>query len=308
VLLVCLWFAELGIGSWSHSLSLLADAGHLFSDVGALAITLAASWFARRPATGRATFGHWRVEWLAALANGFSLLAIAALIAWEALERFHFPEPVLSLPLLLGAGLGLLVNGLNLKLLHKHSVNDLNLQGAFLHVLADVASSVGLLVAALVIYSLHWLWIDAVAGLMIACLTGLSALPLIWNSLEVLLNYAPRSTDPGTVRKCLESFAGVHQVQTLSIWLIASDRIGLCAQLAIDPLTAAERDRLLAALQAELSQTFGIQEATLQFNNRYAVSLEGFQMLDSRLSAHVSAATTLGDLVTAEGSMHHSSQ
>ncbi|XGV97823.1 MAG: cation diffusion facilitator family transporter [Leptolyngbya sp. BL-A-14] len=301
-LLLCLWGAELSIGSWSHSLSLLADAGHLFSDVGALVITLAANWFARRPATGRATFGHWRIELLAALVNGLSLMAIAALIAWEAVERFHFPEPVLSLPLLLGAGLGLLVNGLNLKLLHRHSPNNLNLQGAFLHVVADVASSIGLLVAALVIYCLHWLWIDAVASLMIACLIGLSALPLLWNSLEVLLNYAPRSIDPAVVRTSLESFAGVYQVQTLHIWSITSNRVGLCAQLAINPLTGAERDRLLAALQAELSQTFGIQESTLQLTNRYAVGLETFQPLSSNLSAQMNTTTTtLSSLASAAG-------
>jgi cobalt-zinc-cadmium efflux system protein len=300
-LLILLWFAELGIGSWSHSLSLLADAGHLFADVGALLLTLAASWFARRPAAGRATFGHWRVELLAALANGFGLLAIAALIAWEAVERFHFPEPVLSLPLLLGAGLGLLVNGLNLKLLHKHSAHDLNLQGAFLHVVADVASSVGILVAAVVIYGLHWLWIDAVASLMIACLTGLSALPLLWNSLEVLLNYAPRSTDPALVREFLASVPGVCQVQKLHIWSIASNRVGLCAQLAINPLTAAERDRLQLQLHAELSQIFGIQDATVQLTNRYAIGLEALQpLLTHRLQAPISATTTLSALVKSD--------
>ena len=306
-LLILLWFAELGIGSWSHSLSLLADAGHLFSDVGALILTLVASWFARRPAAGRATFGHWRVELLAALANGFGLLAIAALIAWEAVERFHFPEPVLSLPLLLGAGLGLLVNGLNLKLLHKHSANDLNLQGAFLHVVADIASSVGILVAALVIYMLHWLWIDAIASLMIACLTGLSALPLIWNSLEVLLNYAPRSTDPAAVSELLESFPGVCQVQKLHIWSIASNQVGLCAQLAINPLTAAERDRLQGQLQVELSQVFGIQEATLQLTNRYAIGLKTLQPLGSSLLAQTDAisSTTLSGLVSADGLKQH---
>ncbi|PSB34668.1 cation diffusion facilitator family transporter [Stenomitos frigidus] len=292
-LLILLWIAELSIGSWSHSLSLLADAGHLFADVGALLLTLAASWFARRPAAGRATFGHWRVELLAALANGFGLLAIAALIAWEAVERFHFPEPVLSLPLLLGAGLGLLVNGLNLKLLHKHSAHDLNLQGAFLHVVADVASSVGILVAALVIYGLHWLWIDAVASLMIACLTGLSALPLIWNSLEVLLNYAPRSVDPALVREFLESSPGVCQVQKLHIWSIASNRAGLCAQLAIKPLTAAERDRLQSQLQAELSHAFGIQDSTLQLTNRFAIGAETLHpLLEGSLRAQISTTTT----------------
>lgn len=304
-LVLGLWSAEMAIGFWSHSLSLLADAGHLFSDVGALGLTLAASWLARRPAAGRATFGHWRVESFAALVNGLSLVAIATLIAWEAVVRFKFPEPVLSLPLLLGAGLGLVVNGLNLKLLHKHSADDINIKGAFLHVVADVASSVGILLAALIIYSFHWLWVDAVTSLLIACLTSISAIPLIWNSVGMLLNYAPKSVDPEAVRTCLAAAPGVCAVEKLYIWSIASNQVALCAHLTINPLIASERDRLLATLQTELSQVFGIEEATLQLTNRYAVGLASLQSLGNSLSGQVSAtaAAELSGLVSAAGGL-----
>lgn len=286
-LVLGLWFAELAIGVWSHSLSLLADAGHLFSDVGSLGLTLVASWLARRPAAGRATFGHWRIESLAALVNGLSLVAIATLIAWEAVLRFQFPEPVLTLPLLVGAGLGLLVNGLNLKLLHQHSADDINVKGAFLHVVADVASSVGILLAALMIYSFHWLWVDAATSLLIACLTGLSAMPLIWNSIGMLLNYAPKAVDLAAVKTFLAAAPGVYAIEKLHIWSIASNQVALCARLTINPLSGAERDRLLAQLQTELRQTFGIHESTLQFTNRYVMGLEALQpMFGRRLLAY----------------------
>lgn len=300
-LVLGLWLAELAIGLWSHSLSLLADAGHLFSDVGALGLTLAAGWLARRPAAGRATFGHWRIESLAALINGLSLVAIATLIAWEAVLRFKVPEPVLSLPLLLGAGLGLLVNGLNLKLLHKHSADNINVKGAFLHVVADVASSVGILLAALIIYGFHWLWVDAATSLLIACLTGLSALPLIWNSIGMLLNYAPKAVDPAAVSTFLAAVPGVCAVEKLHIWSIASNQVALCAHLTINPLSGVERDRLLAHLQAELSQTFGIHESTLQFTNRYLIGLEALQPLFGRglLAANEPSDSVVSVLPTA---------
>ncbi|MBD2019744.1 cation transporter, partial [Leptolyngbya sp. FACHB-36] len=261
-LLISLWFAELGMGLWSHSLSLFADAGHLLSDVGALGLTLVASWLARRPAEGRATFGHGRTEVLAALANGVGLLAIASFIAWEAVDRFQAPEPVLSLPLLLGALLGLSVNGLNITLLHKHSQDDLNFQGAFLHVLADTASSVGILVAAIVIYALHWSWVDPAISLLIACLAALSSIPLLRSSLEILMNYAPRSLDPAEVEATLQGFPGVRRVDKLHVWTIAPRQVVLSAHLVVDLPTVQERDRLLRQLELELSQTFGIQETT----------------------------------------------
>jgi len=266
-LLSAFFVAELGTGLWSHSLSLLADAGHLISDVAALGLTLLASWLAERPAAGRATFGYRRVEILAALVNGLMLLAIAFFIAWEAVARFQAPEPVLGLPMLIGAAIGLVVNCLNITLLHQHSHDDLNLRGAFLHVVADAASSVGVILAALAVYALNWLWIDAAASLLVAGLTGLSAIPLIWESLEILLEYAPRSIDPAEVTASLKSFTGVYRIEALHIWTVTSGQVMLCAQLTVESLNAKERDRLLQQLKTHLNEEFGISESILQLTS-----------------------------------------
>jgi len=265
-LLVGFFAAELGTGLWSHSLSLLADAEHLLSDIAALGLTLLARWLAMRPATGQATFGYRRVEILAALLNGLSLLAIAALITWEAMARFQAPEPVLGLPMLITAAMGLIVNTLNITLLHQHSHDDLNFRGAFLHVVADAVSSVGVILAALAIYFFNWLWIDAAASLLVAGLTGLSAIPLVQESLEILMEYAPRSIDPDLVAASLKSFSAVDRVEKLHIWTITSGQVMLCAELIVS-LNAEERERLSQQLQAHLNQEFGIGESILQLTS-----------------------------------------
>jgi cobalt-zinc-cadmium efflux system protein len=263
-LLSSLFVAQLLVGLFSHSLSLLADAGHLFSDVIVLLISLVAAKLAQRPPAGKATFGHRRVEVLAALVNGLGLLAIAVLIAKEAVERFQSPEPVLGLPMLIVAGVGLAVNGINLALLHNHSHDDLNIRGAFLHVVADTAGSLGIILAALLVYCFNWTWVDAVVSLLISCTIGLSTLPLVRESLDVLMEYAPRSVDPAKVEAALKSFQGVCQVEKLHIWTVGSGQVALCAHLTVDAIGGGERDRLAKQLQTHLEQEFGISESTLQ--------------------------------------------
>lgn len=275
-LLTGFFVAEWSVGLWSHALSLQADAGHILSDVAALGISLLASWLAQKPAAGIATFGHRRVEILAALVNGCSLLAIAALICWEAIHRFQSPEEVLGLPMLAIAAVGLVVNLLNINLLHQHSHHDLNLRGAFLHVVADTASSVGVIIAALAVHFLNWFWADAAVSLLVASLTGLSALPLVGESLKILLEYAPSSIEPSKVEAALKSFPGVLDVEKLHIWTINSGMVMLCADLTVESSTAEQRDRLLRQLQAYLHQEFGILEAILQLtspNSKAAIPL-----------------------------------
>lgn len=256
--------AELATGLWSHSLSLLADAGHLVSDIAALCLSLLASWLAQRPAAGQATFAYRRIEILAALVNGLSLIALSTFIAWQAVARFQAPEPVLGLPMLVGAGIGLIVNSLNIMLLHQHSHDDLNLRGAFLHVVADAISSVGVILAACAVYFLNWLWMDAIASLLVAGLTGLSAMPLIRESLEILMEYAPRSIKPAEVAATLKSFTGVARIEKLHIWTITSGQVMLCAHLIVETLNTQEREQLLRQIQADLNQEFGIGESILQ--------------------------------------------
>lgn len=208
--------------------------------------------------------GHQRVEILVALVNGLGLIAIAAWIAWEAVGRFQTPEPVLSLPMLVVAALVLGVNSLNIRLLHFDSQYDLNLRGVLLHVAADAASSLGVILAALVIYWRNWLWADAAASLLAACFLSLSALPLVWDSLRVLMEYAPRTTNVAKVEALLSSNVCVRQVEKLHLWMITSGQVALCAHLAAESLSAQERAQLLKELQAHLNDKFGIRESTLQ--------------------------------------------
>jgi cobalt-zinc-cadmium efflux system protein len=264
-LLVGFVMAEVTVSFWSGSLSLLADAEHMLADVVALSLTLVATWLAQKPAIGRATFGHRRVEIMAAFLNGVGLLAIAAFIAWEAIQHLQNPEPVLGLPMLIGATIGLVVNGLNISLLHRHSQNDLNLRGAMLHMLTDAASSVGVLIAAVTVYIWHWPWIDALTGLLIAGLTCLSALPLLGESLEILLEYSPRHINPEKVKTALLSFEAVKAVDALNLWSVSSNQVWLCAALRVSAtLTLQERDQLLRQLRTYLIETFSIQESILQ--------------------------------------------
>lgn len=272
-LLSSLFVAELLIGLVSHSLSLLSEAGHLLSDVIALGISLIATSLAQRPAKGQATFGHRRVEILAALLNGLALAIAAVFIAKEAVERFQSPEAVLGLPMLIVALASLAVNGINLTVLHKISHNDLNIRGAFLHVVADTASSVGVILAALVVYFFNWTWVDAVVSLLIACSIILSALPLVKDSLEVLMEYAPRSVEPAMVETTLKSFAGVEEVQKLHIWMIGSNQVALCAHLNVEGLSSGERDRLTKQIQTHLEQEFNIHQSILQLTGRNSLEM-----------------------------------
>jgi cobalt-zinc-cadmium efflux system protein len=267
-LLAVFFVAEWTVGFWSRSLSLQADAGHILSDVVALGLSLLATWLAKQAPSGKATFGYQRLEILAALVNGLSLLVIAALISWEAIHRWQSPETILGLPMLAIAFLGLIVNLLNITLLHPHTHNDLNLRGALLHIIADTASSVGVILAALAVHLCNWLWADAAISLVVATFTGLSALPLIQESLKVFLEYAPETINPSEVETSLNSFHHIVQVEKLHIWTISSGKVMLCAHITVDCENTKESDRLLRRLQTHLQQSFGITEITLQLTSR----------------------------------------
>jgi cobalt-zinc-cadmium efflux system protein len=175
--------AECAIGLTSHSLALVAESGHLASDCMALGLAVLATWVAQLPRMG----GDRRSETWAALINGLGLAVIAGLVGWEAMEHLQKPPTeIASLPMLLTACLGFGVNAFNVKLLHGGSDQDLNLKAAFLHVLADMVSSVGVIVAAISVAAFHWLWADGVVSLFVAILITVSAVPLIWESGRLL--------------------------------------------------------------------------------------------------------------------------
>ncbi|MHC0062768.1 cation diffusion facilitator family transporter [Nostoc sp. UIC 10890] len=266
-LLAVFFIAEWSVGLWSKSLSLQADAGHILSDITALVISLLASFLAQQPAKKKATFGNQRIEVLAALLNGLGLLAIATFIIQEAIQRWQHPATILGLPMLGIAVLGLIVNLLNITLLHPHTHNDLNLRGALLHVIADTASSVGVIIAALAVHLWDWWWADVAISLVVATFTGLSAFPLVQESLKIFLEYAPESIDPVEVEISLQSFPGVVEVEKLHIWTLSLNKVMLCANLTVECTTIQERDRLLNKLENHIRKTFHITEITLQLTS-----------------------------------------
>jgi len=200
LILLCGFFAaELVGAACSHSLSLLADAGHVFSDVTALGITLSATWLSRRSMR----VGRSKIELLAASINGIGLLMAAGWVGWQAIARLESPDPELQgLPMLFVAVIGLGVNGINALWLHRCSCNDLNVRSAFLHVLADLVSSAGLILAAIAVAWLHWDWADGAISLLVSSLIILLALPLLFNSLRLLL--APPTARPAPDRRTAE--------------------------------------------------------------------------------------------------------
>ena len=181
-----LFLAELGVGLWSRSLSLLAAAGHMLSDVLTVGIALVAIWLTKRTSQDPDNVNSQSAETWAALINGLILTTVAAFIGWEAVVHFQTPEPVEELPMLGMAVLALLVKGLSASLLYENSHDDLNVRGVFLHAVADTVSFLGVIFAALAIYYLDWLWADAIASLLIAIFIGFNALLLVRDSVKSL--------------------------------------------------------------------------------------------------------------------------
>ena len=253
---------ELIGGWWTGSLALLADAGHMLSDVGALSLALFAAWVATRPADDRWTYGRSRAEILAALAQGVALVVVAVLISVEAFERFRDPQPVLGMGVLGIASGGLLVNVLALRVLgggHEHS---LNLRGAWLHVLSDALGSVGAMLAGFAIWAWGWAWADPAASLAISALVLFSAWHLIREAVDVLMEAAPRHVDVDAVRRGLSDLGGVSSVHDLHVWTLGQGQVALSCHLVV--ARPGLHEDLLTDAYTLLGNDHGIDHATIQ--------------------------------------------
>lgn len=188
VIVSCFSLSELAVSFWSHSLALQAESGHMICDSLALGLSIIAAWSASSR-FDKVSFGAVRFEVLAALVNGIGLVAIALWIGTEAIARLQSPPvEILSLPMLITAVLGLGVNSINAFLLHDHTHHDLNVRGAFLHIMADVIGSVGVILAAIAVWLMHWFWADGLISLLVSGLIFLSAIPLITETLSEIRN------------------------------------------------------------------------------------------------------------------------
>ena len=248
-------------GFVANSLALLADAGHMLTDVAALALSLFVAWFSRQPASPQRTYGYLRWEVLAAFLNGATLLLISVWIVWEAVLRLRTPEPLGSTLMLVVAVAGLLVNVVAARMLHAHGETSLNVRAAYLHVLGDLLGSVGTVAAALVVRTTGWLAADPVASIIMAALILRGAWRLVRESVDVLLESTPSHISLGSVRAQLEAIPGVESVHDLHVWTVTSGLVAMSAHAIVR-----EPDRHQHVLEHvhDAMRLFGIEHVTVQ--------------------------------------------
>jgi cobalt-zinc-cadmium efflux system protein len=257
---------EAVFGWLSGSLALLSDAAHMLTHFGALLISLAAIYIARRPSPPERTYGLFRIEILAALFNVLTLIAFTLFILWEAVQRFLHPEPIATLEMFIIALIGLAVNFVSAGILWKvgHG-QDLNVRSAFLHLLGDTVSSVAVVVGALLIRYTGGLWIDPLLSVLICGLILVWAFDLTRQSVSILLESTPRGISLEKVGEALSRVDGVIQVHDLHIWSITSGMNALTAHIEVpdQPLSAIQSIR--RHLEKVLSQEFSIRHTNFQF-------------------------------------------
>jgi len=259
------------VGGWlANSLALLSDAAHMASDAAALGLSLFALWFARRPAPADKTYGYHRTEVLAALANATGLLVLAGLILHEAYERVLAPPEVAGPLMLAVAAAGLVANAASAWMLHSGDVRgNLNLRGAFLHVVGDLAGSVGAILAAAVISLTGWTLVDPLVSGLIALMIIVSGWRLMRDTLNVLMEGTPAGLSYAEVEQALREQPGVANVHDLHIWTITSGFPALSCHLVMTP--EATSQHLLQQVRAMLEERFGLRHVTIQVEGEHQV-------------------------------------
>ena len=255
--------AEVIFGLISHSLTLLADAGHNLGDVMALLMAWAAANLERRSATERYTYGLRRSSVLAALFNAILLLVSVGAIGAEAIRRILEPLPVAGLTIIWVAAAGVLVNGVTAWMFSGGRKRDLNIRGAFVHMAADAAVSAGVVVAGFVILATGWWLLDPISSLVIVAIILVTTWGLLRDSINLALDAVPRGIDPGAVKSFLETLPGVAAIHHLHVWGLSTTETACTAHVVKrEPQLD---DQLLKQIAHELHDRFGIEHTTIQF-------------------------------------------
>jgi cobalt-zinc-cadmium efflux system protein len=271
-------------GVLTGSLALLADAGHLLSDVGAIAVGLVAAALAGRAPTPARTFGYHRTEILAALLNGIALVAVALLIVVGAVARLSDPPEVEGVGVVaLGLG-GLVGNVAATWVLAGGSRADINLEGVLRHSAADALSSLGVVLTGAILLTTGWNTIDPLMSLLIAGLIGAGSWRLLKEPIDVLMEAAPAGIEVEKVGAAMTEHPDVVEIHDLHVWTVTSDFPALAAHLVVRP--GADRDRVRTRVEEVLAERFGIQHTTLQLveagGTRELIAVEDLQKPDGR--------------------------
>lgn len=257
---------EFVVGFVINSLALIADAAHMGTDVIGLGMAVAAITLANRPTTSQRTFGFYRIEVLAALANGLLLFGVAGFVIYEAIRRFSEPPEIPGVPLMIVAIIGLTINLISFRLLTAGSKESLNLKGAYLEVMGDLLGSVGVIVAAIVLITTGWAYADPIIGVGI----GLFILPrtflLTRQALRILLEVAPKDIDVDAVRAELLALPGVEDVHDLHIWTITSGMESGSGHVVVKQ--GEEYQSVLNSVLTLLSEKYQVEHATIQCEPR----------------------------------------
>src|SRR5215467_11321004 len=254
--------AELVFGYLANSLSLISDAAHNFTDVIGLLLAWGGAWLAARQPTARYTYGFRRASILAALGNAALLLVATGGILIEAFHRFQNPEPIATGTVMAVAALGILINGATAVMFMSGRKDDLNIKGAFLHMVGDAGVSLGVVLGAALLSATGWLWLDPAISVVIALAILLSSWGLARDSVNLALDAIPREINHEAVQSYLRSLPGVSEVHDLHIWAMSTTETALTAHL-VRPGAGLD-DRLLYDTARELARRFGIGHATLQ--------------------------------------------
>jgi len=260
------FFVELVGGIVTNSLALLADAWHMLNDASTLVFAVAAAWIAERPANSKKTFGYYRTEILAAFLNGIFLWIVVIFIFYEAIQRLQNPATVETSEMLIIAFFGLLANGLSAFVLSKSEGESLNVKGAFLHVLADAAGSMGVISAGLIMYFTGWYYADPIISMMVSLLIFYSSFKLLQDSINVLLEGVPPGIDVNEVERKIMEQEGVKEVHDLHVWCMTPTKIcALSCHIVVKEGT--NKRKLISNLMSMLKQEFGIDHTTIQLED-----------------------------------------
>lgn len=266
---------ELGGGLLSHSLALVADAGHIGADVLALGLAWIAAVQSRRPADDRRTYGYHRLAIIAALVNALLLVGVVAFIGVEAVRRLLRPEPV-DAPVVIGTALlAIVLNGGIGWLLNRGDRSDVNIRAALLHVLGDLASAAGVVAAGVVILATGWTEADPLISLAIVLLIAWGAVRLARETSHVLLEGVPSGLELAAVERALLEAPRVRSVHDLHVWTVSPHHAALSAHLVVDAGSTADGEHLVRELESELCRRFGIGHTTIQLESCHPCAAEG---------------------------------